>query len=160
MEQIAGFRRDVGQIARPHRNRKQHHIHRRKTGHRQTPHQPAGLDNLRLFGLAWCEGVAAITEPPKLGEDTRGLLLIFRPSYGKAAIGEVYPRIDHAWQRLHRRLDFRDARSARHAFNGEFHFRCAIVSCARVGRKIEGLAHGIIAALHGFANGTPVHHRD
>ena len=62
VKQIARLRRHVGDVARPHRDRQQHDVHRRKAGDRETFQQPLGLAAVVGFGALGRERMGVIAD--------------------------------------------------------------------------------------------------
>src|SRR3546814_11627153 len=101
MEQIPG----LSGVARPHRNRKPHDVHRGEARNRECPDQPTELRVLRV--LARLVKKPAIAEP---GERfaARGRPLGPAPAHPDPTGREVEARARDAWQLPQRPLDLPD----------------------------------------------------
>ena len=96
MEQVARLLRHVGDVARPYRNRQQHHVHSGKAGDGQALQQP--LRSRALVGLdAFGRERMGVIAHALYGLDDRGRVdFIVTPIHGKPALREVEPRVDDA----------------------------------------------------------------
>jgi hypothetical protein len=74
-------------------------------------------------------------------DDARGVDLIISPIDGKAALGEIEPRIDDPGQFDQPILDLADASGTGDALHCQRHVRCAGISRLDEQRKVEGLGH-------------------
>ena len=87
------------------------------------------------------EGMRVIANALDRFDDACRVDLIVAPIDGKAALGEVEPRIDDPGQFGQPALDLADAAGASDAFNRQRHMRGAGISRLDEQRKIEGLGH-------------------
>ncbi len=134
MEQIARRGVDVGRLARPDRHRKQHHVHRGKTRHRQTTQQILHFLGVGAFEFAHRERADAIAERPQNFRYARGLEIRVAPAHPEAPARIVEPSLRSARQRRDGALDDADAGGAGDPLHREVDFAAWFLGfgvCAR-----------------------------
>ena len=119
MKEVARLRRDVGDVARPHRDRQQHDVHAGKAGDAEAERQAARFRGFFLLGAQRQEGVALIALRLERAQDLGRGERAFGPGHVQTAVGEVEPRLGDAGQMPHRAFDARDAGAAGDAFDRE-----------------------------------------
>ncbi len=121
VEEIPGFRGDVGGIARPHGNGQQHDVHTGKAGNRQAAQQLfAGLV-LTLLLACRIKRVGLVSETFQLGDDLVSPGLVFRPVDGEPLAGQVDACRPDARKPFQTSLDVSHAGSAGDAVDGKVH---------------------------------------
>ncbi len=160
MEEIARLRRDVGDVARPHRHRQQHDVHGGEAGDRQATQQAAHLGRLLLLGTQRGEWIAVIADALQRLQDLRRHDRAVGPGHMQPAIGEIQPRFGHARQVPHRAFDTRDAGATGDTFDRQFHAERAVAGRLGIEREIERLSHFLTEGSRGSASGTAAGRHD
>ena len=117
MKEVARLLGHIRDVACPHRDRQQHHVHRRETGDGEALQQPFGLCALVGFGALGRERMGAIADAFERLDDAGGVDLVVAPVNGEAPLGEVEPCIDHARKLAQSILDLADAAGAADALD-------------------------------------------
>lgn len=149
VEQIAGFRRDVGHVAGPDRDCQQHHVHRGEARDGERAHKLSHLRRLGRVPPARVERPGSIAARLQHRDKPADRLRRALPFDEKAAVRDVKARAHHAGQPRRHALDRRDAGGTGHAFQREFD---AVRPVRQAGRE-GGVIPGARVALHGAPMG-------
>ena len=109
MKEVARLLGHIRDVAGPHRDRQQHHVHRRETRDGEALQQPFGLGALVGFGALGRERMGAIADAFERLDDAGGVDLVVAP--------EVEPCIDHARKLAQSILDLANAAGAADALD-------------------------------------------
>lgn len=127
VEQVAGFGRDVRDVAGPDRNRKQHDVGGGEPGHGERAQQGAPLRVGSGLELAGVERVGLEAETRYRGDDRFGALGPVAPFHRHARAGQVDAGLGNTLESGNAALQLGHAAGAAHPLHGEVHVGMAIV---------------------------------
>ena len=142
MEEVAGLRRDVGRVARPHRYRQEHDVHGGEAGDGERADELLHLAFGRRLDGSRLIGPGGIAEGVELVDEGGGLDRALADVDADSVQRVIDARARHARQRRQPRLDGADAAGAVDALDGEVEMGDAVAERGNVVAEVGLAARG------------------